>query len=617
MNYVFLFSFLLFYLINFKLEAQTISGSKDIGYLSGQKIGNTAHILRHIQKIKYPLRIGLMKWYTNYPSEELTTLERLWISQLTSQKHSQFIFQPINTELTVFPPARTHWIQLCHQHQSDIFVQLNFQKLKNGYWINIQLIYGINGKIIKNKQLLKDLIDINTLNREILSILDTETFQLLEHTLDIGIESDPGEVHIETNPENMYVELNGYRLGKSPMVLRHLPVGQHQLTFKEIQPFLYQRLRVTSTPPGVEVYLNQQFQGITPLSLPTTLLQTTGDYLLEFKGLSAYKIDLEIVTQPEGVAFSLDDNTLHKSPVTFQQLSGQKYRLRVKENEISNVTQFIQITPNFSNPLIVHIEPYKFAKLFLEASEENTTVILDQENKGEMPLSINIPQGVHHLKIIKQRFKQVSKILDLKPGETYYHFFKLEPKSIDTSIFLNPTGEIDNHISISTKFLGFSNFRSLKDGISQTTSLSSIEVDYGWPQLTKIDNFFDLGLSISGYTAIFQKGNQLINYQGFGGKLQLFRESQVIPVSVALGSYINLDINNFIPVGFISFSRNFFDFSLHFGIQTHGMNLNIGYTGFDNLRLGFIVFANSFFGLFTKEGEEISTLYGLQIGYKF
>lgn len=624
MNFVLYTLFLLFFLFNIKSEAQVISENQDIGHLTGKNLGTTGQLLKHIQKIKYPLRIGLMQWHTNQPTKELSALETLWKSQLSAHHQTQLRFQNIVTpsnkevrEPLTYPYARTFWIQLCHQYKIDLFIQSSLQKTNNGYWLNIQLIYGINGKTIKNKQLFLNSIDINRITKETLAIFEPDPYAILEHTIDIGTDSDPGEVHIETIPENMYVELNGFRLGQSPLVLRHLPPGQHQLALKEIHPFRYQRLRISSNPPGVEVYLNEQFQGLTPLSLPSSWLQTAGTYQLAFKGLTAFKADLEIVTQPEGVPFSLDDNTLRKSPVTFQQLNSPKYKLLVKENETTSVTQVIQIAPHPGPPLLVNIEPYKYAKIVLEASEENTTVILDQENRGETPLSINLTPGIHHLQILKPRFQQIAQTLNLSAGETSNLFFKLEPKSIDTSIFLNPTGEISNHINISTKVFGFSTLKSSRDGTSQGAGLASIELDYGWPQIGKFYNIFDLGLSVSGYTAILQKSNQWINYKGLGGKLQLFKESQSIPVSVAIGSYINLDLPHIKPVGFISFSRNFFDFALHLGLQTHGMNLNIGYNGFDNLRLGLVIFANSFFGLLTSEGEELSTLYGLQAGYKF
>ncbi len=613
---------ILLMLLGSQAQAQTSQKYMPTGALAGQEIASKAQLLKHAYPHQFPLRLVLMPWYSPSKTAEWKNIQTEWIQAL-EKTESGFKLQTapdfVKTQMQekTFPLAEPTWKKLSFELKADLFLQTQLIPVGKKYWFNLQLIEGITGNILANEQKELEQLDLGLCVNLTRTFLSLQAQARYPHIIDIGSETDPGEVHLETTPTEMSVYLNEDPVGQSPLILRYVPAGLHQLRFQEFKPFRYQILRIYSEPSGIEVWLNNQYKGQTPLALPSEQLLTAGDYQLEFKSPNNFKANLEIQTQPEGVPFQLDNNAIVRTPITFEQLNKKMYNLKVLGNEQIQVREPLIIPPNPETPLQIKIEPYKFAKVVLDASEENTEVILDQELRGETPISLNLSPGLHTLELKKPRYKHILQSLDLEAGNSYSYNYQLDLKSVDTSIFLTPTGEISSRLNVSSKILGLGQFKPNVNSSTLNASMGSLEVDYGWPELAKFYDFLDLGLSVSGYVALLQKGENISSLQGVGAKLQLLKESRSVPVSVAVGSYLNIDFQNPKAVGFVSLSRNFFDFALHLGFQTHGMNLNIGYTGFDNWRLGFVVFANSLLGLLSNSGEEISTLYGLQAGYSF
>jgi hypothetical protein len=623
MNLIAFFCCLL--LFAYPVNAQSLSTKSNVlGQKAGQFMAQKANLFNQGYQKQNPLRIGLMPWYYSTANTEWMAIEQNWLKELEQTTSTAFQLKPIKPQTEEqanendFPRDRTKWIKLSRTQKIDLFLQAQLIQTSTEFWLNLQLIEGITGAVLASQhQQIKE-PDLQSSLELAQNFLKVQADGKYPHIVDIGTGVNQGELHLETTPTNMFVALNGAPIGMSPLLLRHIPAGDYQLTVKEYNPFRYQILRVNSEPSGVEVWVNQQFKGKTPLALAPEQFITAGNYQLEFKSNNNFKANLEIQTQPEGVPFQWNDNPIVRSPITFEQLGKQSYLLKVLQNEQIQVKKEFTIAQDQQEVLLLKLEPYKYAKVLFETSEENTEIILDHENRGETPASLNLSPGLHSLELKKPRFKQISQSLSLEPGKTYSYSYLMAPKSTDTSIFLTPTGEISPRLNISSKFLGLAQYKPSPNSSSMlNASLGSLEIDYGWTQLGKFYGFFDLGISVGAYAALLQKGEEFSTMQGIGGKLQLLKESQSVPVSVAVGSYLNLDLQNPKAVGFISLSRNFFDFALHLGLQTHGMNLNVGYTGFDNWRLGFVVFANSLLGLLSTSGEEITTLYGLQAGYSF
>ena len=330
--------------------------------------------------------------------------------------------------------------------------------------------------------------------------------------------------------------------------------------------------------------------------------------------VSAFKKDS--VTAGHNISVQLDKSPVQRTPVSFQELDKKNYTLTLNPYRPISVTYPLNrlVSP-------IHIEPYKYAKLILNASVKDAEVRLNDELMGETPYSANLPQGKHELTLSKNRFRTQNKTLFLEPGKTQELFFNLEPRSADTSIFFTPTGEITPQLNIAGKFLGFGRVETLPVVLpyrNESAQLYGVEVDYGWPEIYRFSDNFTLGLEVSAAYFALQSESYFRQYPGIGTKVQFLRESDNIPISAAVGGYFTLDPARLNTVGYLSLSRNFGDFALHLGLQTHGFNLNVGYTGWDNIRIGGVVYADSFFKLLTENGERSTgTFYGLQAGYSF
>jgi hypothetical protein len=305
---------------------------------------------------------------------------------------------------------------------------------------------------------------------------------------------------------------------------------------------------------------------------------------------------------------------MRRTPVTFEQLRSKKIQLKLTPLRPVKVHQKLVLETNQQQNL--HIDLYKMSKLIVESPELGAQIWLDGEQVGETPFSQTLPQGFHQLELRKNRFKTYRSMLTLDPGELQEYFVVLEPKNVDSSIFLIPTGESSSGLQVSSRYLGFSSFTNTTTDQSGPAHFLSTEVTYGWPSLSRW-NFFDFGLSAGAFLGGLNTPEGWRSLQGIGGKLQILRESNSIPVSMALASYINIDLAQPKLVGAISLSRNFFDFALHLGLQTHGTSVGIGYTGIDRFSLGLSIFSDGFFKLFTNPGQEMGTFYGIQAGYSF
>jgi hypothetical protein len=606
---------LLFWLLLTATAWAQSSLDKYIGKAAGEQLGHEAYLFQQAYPRRYKMRLGILPWFSSVSHEAQQKAEQHW-QQISTSLHDFEVKQIMPEHNKKYPYTRMVWKELALQHATDVFLQISIQNKTENYWLNFQLIEGISGKIIKNNSLIiKDFKDYFYISQQITSFLEKIISEYFFQIKDIGLETDTGALFLETTPEKMRVELDGVPVGFTPLMLRHVSPGIHTLKLSEFRDYQYQLLRISSIPSDQAIYLNRSFLGKTPVNLPAELLKTPGVYQFDFPEIRSLEANLEILTRPEGVPFRWDQNLLQRSPVVFQEIGSGRHQLQVFSSDAASIEQKIQIESG--KILDLKINAYKFAKVIIDASEQNAEVVIDGENKGQTALSLNLSQGIHHMMVRKPRFKAVTSTLELEAGRNYNFLLTLEPKSVDTSIFLTPTAEMSHHFNFSSKLFGLSSLTTYNSALPAGVSLASLEVDYGWPQLMKAYSFLDLGVSAGIYSALLQKGRQFSLLNGVGTKVQLLKEGPSVPVSFALGGYLNLESDQVKPVGFMSLSRNFFDFALHLGLQTHGMNLNIGYTGFDNLKLGLVVFANSFWGLLTASGEEMTTLYGLQAGYRF
>jgi hypothetical protein len=601
-----------------------------LGLKSGKVLGEEAFLPALVAKGTQILRTGLLieapEENKKVNTEVITKLQEKLVALLG--ENSKY-----TTELIPFPVAKEDTgmlhnealVDLAQQYQKDIIIFATLEPIGDKYWLLLRAYAGVQGKVLYSRKInypgndstkegnveSEDLNAEKNIDAEIRSFLSANEISPAVNK----IAELPTELRLDTTPGNMHVYIGDRLVGLSPLILRGVSADETDLKVFEQMPYQISRIKIVSSPPGIEVFVNNEKQGVTPIEFPPEI-RAVGTYDIRFASRGDFEAEIQIQTDPENIPVQLNQSLVQRTPVSFQELDQKTYTLTLHPYRPISVTYPLN---RLTSP--AHIEPYKYAKLILNASVKDAEVKLNDEVMGETPYSANLPQGKHLLTLSKNRFRTQNKTLFLDPGKTQELFFNLEPRSADTSIFFTPTGEITPQLNIAGKFLGFGRVETLPVVLpyrNESAQLYGVEIDYGWPEIYRFSDNFTLGFEMSAAYFALQSESYFRQYPGIGSKVQFLRESDNIPISAAVGGYFTLDPARLNAVGYLSLSRNFGDFALHLGLQTHGFNLNVGYTGWDNIRIGGVVYADSFFKLLTENGEKSTgSFYGLQAGYSF
>ncbi len=582
-----------------------------LGLKSGKTLGEEAFLPALVAKRTQVLRTGLLiDASQNLNTEANVTLQSQLMALLRENPKyaTETIPFPAATEEESGMLHNEALVDLAQKYQKDIIIFATLEPIGDKSWLLLRAYAGVQGKVLYSTKI--NYPGENT-DAEIRSFLASAAISPAVNKLS----ELPTELRLDTTPGNMHVYIGDRLVGLSPLILRGINANETDLKVFEQVPYQINRIKIVSSPPGIEVFINDEKQGVTPLELPPEI-RAVGTYDIRFASRGDFEAEIQIQTDPENIPVQLNKSLVQRTPVSFQELDQKSYLLTLHPYRPISVTYPLN---RLTSP--AHIEPYKYAKLILNASVKDAEVKLNDEVVGETPYSANLPQGKHLLTLSKNRFRTQKKSLFLDPGKTQELFFNLQPRSADTSIFFTPTGEITPQLNIAGKFLGFGRVETLPVVLpyrNESAQLYGVEVDYGWPEIYRFSDDFTLGFELSAAYFALQSESYFRQYPGVGTKVQFLRESDNIPISAAVGGYFTLDPARLNAVGYLSLSRNFGDFALHLGLQTHGFNLNVGYTGWDNIRIGGVVYADSFFKLLTENGERSTgTFYGLQGGYSF
>ncbi len=576
-----------------------------LGLQSGKSLGKQLFLPDMVARNARGLRAGILVATDNKTSTEALSRQLLQAAQ-NNDKYLPEILPMPETEGMLY---NDEIAKLAATHQKDVIFFVSAEDLGNKRWLLLRAYAGVQGKVLHSTKINAG-EDSGTTQKEIEDFLAHPAISPAVNTLS----PVNNELRLDTTPGDMHVYLGDRIVGLSPLIIRGLATEPTELKIFEQVPYQITKIKIISTPPGVEVFVNDEKQGTTPIEFPPEL-RGPGTYDIRFNSEDEYEAEIQIQTDPDAIPVQLNDSKIQRTPVSFQELDKTFYTLTL--HPYRPVTVVKPVDPDTQR---IHVNAYKYGKLILNTSVKDAEVELNNEIVGETPYSNNLPQGKHLLKVSKNRYRTREESLILEPGETRELFLELEPRSADTSIFLTPTGEITPQINIATKYLTFGRLESTfaeDPYVNEWAHLYGVEVDYGWPEIYRFSDNFTLGLEFSAAYFALQTATRFRQYPALGTKLQFLREGDSIPISAAVGGYVTLDPARINTVGYLSLSRNFGDFALHLGLQTHGFNLNFGYTGWDNIRLGALVYADSFFKLLGENAENTGTFYGLQAGYSF
>ena len=290
---------------------------------------------------------------------------------------------------------------------------------------------------------------------------------------EIQLEQLKSSCLILTDPIGVSVYIKGQNIGTTPLIVRDLTFGQHEIVLKKsgfLEKYkkididdarpkkIYEQLisnlgvlELTSTPSGVSVYLGENFLGETPFR--TELSE--GEYKLTFKKPDYYDLTADLVVESgktktsehtltmlpaslkidcpiKGAEVYLDGKLAGKTPALIENLVAEKeYELLIKATHyISNPIK-LKLTPGTTKEFFYQDLKRNVGDLELLVNPPGVTVYIDGQKIGviqpseskhiaELFTVKNLSIGTHTLKLSHKLAKpdSIKKTFEINADET-------------------------------------------------------------------------------------------------------------------------------------------------------------------------------------------------------
>ena len=227
-------------------------------------------------------------------------------------------------------------------------------------------------------------------------------------------------------------------------------------------------LNITSTPPGANVFLNNESKGITPLKAQLAagaykIQITLKDYreiVEDVKVGEGQKVprdytlerlpppppefgDLEITSIPSGASVYLDDELKGNTPTGKIKVSPGSYRLKITLADHKDVLEDILVEKNmpwskeYTLEWMDQVPPASYSVL-ITSDPSDARILFEGQYQSKTPATITLDKSSGVLEIQKANYVTEKVTLTLKPGKNPVKHFKLKTVSVRLSIQTEP-----------------------------------------------------------------------------------------------------------------------------------------------------------------------------------
>jgi len=266
----------------------------------------------------------------------------------------------------------------------------------------------------------------------------------------VTLQSLPGSIRIESEPSEAIVFINGQDMGKTPYSLLSIAQGNYNIELKaeNFKPFkraiavhsgqlselkakmevVSGSLFVQSTPSNAQVFMNEDFMGLTPLlleninpgTLPVTLrLDGYSEHKDGVRILSGAKTEinanmnrqtgkLTVVSSQHDISINIagESNLSLEAPFHKHLLNVGMYELTVSKPRYYDKKYSIIIKPDEEYRLETELVLKPGRISFVKAGEIPTDVFINNEYKGKASgMSLETPEGEHEI-ILRNWFNE-------------------------------------------------------------------------------------------------------------------------------------------------------------------------------------------------------------------
>ncbi len=218
------------------------------------------------------------------------------------------------------------------------------------------------------------------------------------------------------------------------------------------------KINIYSNPSGAQVYLNDEYQGTTPL----TLMLLPGNYRVTLKkeGYLDYSTNivvqegrdreytfnlqpaygnLRIETEPRGASVYLDGTYRGLTPLILYNIPAKTYQLRIVYSGYQERIETIKVEPNRTTYLSYSLVPL-YGSLNVNSVPQGADVYLNGVYRGKTPIVINnLNPGRYQLQLRLSGYKDYIEFVDVYSGQVSNYNFTLVPLSATLNIFSTPS----------------------------------------------------------------------------------------------------------------------------------------------------------------------------------
>jgi len=219
------------------------------------------------------------------------------------------------------------------------------------------------------------------------------------------------------------------------------------------------KININSKPSGAQVYVNDKYQGDTPLSL----MLSAGNYRITLKkegyedyntnivvqegrdrdytfNLKAAYGNLRIEASPSGSSVYLDGVYKGTTPLTLYNLPAKTYLLRITHSGYQERVERVEVEPNKTNYVSYSLLPI-YGSLNINSNPQGADVYLNGVYRGKTPAFISdLAPGRYQIQLRLNGYKDYVSFVDVSSGTTSYYNLTLVPLSATLNFFSNPQG---------------------------------------------------------------------------------------------------------------------------------------------------------------------------------
>lgn len=444
--------------------------------------------------------------------------ERL-VEVLTRQPVWQFKDLPAPEDDPVSPEASHEWAR---KADVDAILTGTLHRWNGDVTLQLRLIGSHQGRVLWHQTWNGPASGVEAAAADMVADLTKRTEQQ-DIPLSINLQKGEGVLHLLSSPPGASLILDGKWMGRAPLTVRGVGLGQHQVQAQIENRVENQMLTIKTVPGGVPIYLDGQPAGGTPVTLEA--LKPDQEYHLKM-GAQRVESDVLIETQPSGGTVVWSGEEKGTTPLRLTNQMREETRVLVRGPIRLQTRSMVQVPG--PAPQEVALDLFEVGRIIVNSRVPDARIYLDGQFEGTAPLTLFASPGSHRVTVTQKGFQPVHFDAQLKAGEAVEQTVDLAiDRQEDSGLLLFATGEL--HDGPGAVLQGVIPY-PWGDQPLQVLRYGA-EFNWGMPGLYR-NGLLSIGAGLGlGFRA--EPGGVGL---AFGGKLQLLEEGQGgSPLSAALG----------------------------------------------------------------------------------